>query len=1351
MDGAAPPPSSSSGHGSDVSSFVASSASPPSRVDRAPHTVAACSDAPSCSSSSPSVSFGVNSSRTYDRDGPPSSLHADLECKYTYGHAFAGIHCPFYSFDPHGFKCVYTCEWDDKLARIIFEITGMPVFSDVEVLHKNAGLPRAAVVMGGPPCQGYSDNGYGNGIDDPSGMLFVLFGRHFRHLEWYMLPIVVMVEIVPGILNVRQGEALRMIHDELELAGFVPFDYMLDSLDYKGRAARKRLYVIAVRRDVFEVLGPVPTPTRTPRCLRSQAARHAMRHPMDRNEEFIIRNPRSRFTSRERGQLPSRVEPYVVMSTDDGDQNGIVHHADYPAGCQRALDAPGIRPSGLFYYPADPDNGIPEEVVIIPDDRDALGLQGFPPWAKHSGRRSIGNSWSCWTSEAIAVTLHHYLTRWYSYLENGYSASTSMPLSAASASALIAEHGLASEVLGDRLVKWLLDSGCSLHVITDFSRMINPRACRIPIAIGDGRAMYATYYGDADISTVDARGNPFPLTSRKSLYVERAHRPLLAQEQVISQNDLAMYVDFGGAGDRFFSTRDGRHIPILMDKGLSVLPIVPLPRRDVPPADGTEAPQPAPGPAACSGSRANVSPIASPATSIAGAFTADVSYDVDVPAADPVASPKPRSSVGLPLPQLSTRLGVSVGWILKAHAAGFPGGIVHGAHHLSGVDEARDAQLAALSGQQRRGAHADARDVRQPAVPGHFHCDYMGPVRVPSLEGATGSHEFLDLATGYAFIILVLVKGAFVAVLRRALASYVYPYIHAMLSLTTDCAKEYGYSPPGAKAEARDLLAFCKTIMLVIRYIAPRTPNHMDAERLHQTLTRIMLRLMIQAGLPEPFWGLARLYALEIYLCLPGRRATRHKGYVCSPRHAFTGAPETLAHIHPFGCLCHVLNDRASQTMRHLQRQGTACLLVGNGRVDGTDYYKLWVPNENAMRYSRNVRFHDWVFPMLDGSLLWDPGSNHASWRFPLYGHLAPANLGRVSNLRLNPALAPATYDPCTRASVVPSGYEFLRPPPRSVQGPPPAKARKTQHAAPQLAPAAPDVAGLTRLTAPAVDVAPTSPAAKSPDPLVRQRGDRSAAVSFGDGITTIDRLIQARTPCRHTGTKDSRPGSESHQRWMRYRDAANISDMYDSGATKADLAHDIRKGFIEFTDPSLQVMIASYIGDWDSYLARHEVVDPVADDVLRPGDHSSAHTLAHAFAAPQLLVPPSPQLLDAIARSTGSRLTSHRDIATALCAAWAHSESPSEPSVPEPDQAPLLGAFEAWPMLARRRSVICSTLPRHEQPPTPDDGSVSLDNSGTSPCSVPSFPLSVCSCPVKEELSGPCSFSLVLVPPVVG
>ena len=502
----------------------------------------------------------------------PDHRHPDLAVKYSYMHTCAGLHSLHYSWTVKlGMPCLATCEWNEDLAKICASLTGKPCYSDLEVLHLN-DYPHTAVHFAGTPCQSFSENGYGDGTDTIGGSLFVMFGRLHGKRPWHKRPIFSISEMVPGVLKCADGTALKQLHRALEASGYVPYDYFLEALDYGACAQRARVFVVGIRRDVFEQLGPMPIPTPIPRDLAAQSARTAMGPATDGDTSHGLLA--SDFTPITSSSSKSRVAPRRVLATDDGDQNGVVHDVDWPAPTQRSLTAPGIRNSGLYLY----RNEDGTTTIVEPTDAQALRLQGLPADAPHAGRWSIGNAVNGCMSEALGRAVKEYLTRWYTYLERGHSADTYASFAlAADTNAYAASQSDAVTGVPDGCTWKMVDSGCTFTILTELARIINPRPCRIPITIGDGKVMYATHYGDALIETFDSEGGARRLTSRLSLHAPGASRDLLSQEQIISQNNLGLDIAPGGGGERSFYHPSGYSVPLLMHNGLSGIPVVDLP------------------------------------------------------------------------------------------------------------------------------------------------------------------------------------------------------------------------------------------------------------------------------------------------------------------------------------------------------------------------------------------------------------------------------------------------------------------------------------------------------------------------------------------------------------------------------------------------------------------------------------------------------------------------------------------------------------------------------------------------------------------------------------------------------
>lgn len=107
------------------------------------------------------------------------------------------------------------------------------------------------VVIGGPPCQGFSlANKRRNKVaDDPRNKLFYEF---VKVINWYN-PKSFVMENVKGLLSMKSGQVIKQILEEFENAGEFGYEVrykVLKASDYGVPQARQRVIVIGIRKDL---------------------------------------------------------------------------------------------------------------------------------------------------------------------------------------------------------------------------------------------------------------------------------------------------------------------------------------------------------------------------------------------------------------------------------------------------------------------------------------------------------------------------------------------------------------------------------------------------------------------------------------------------------------------------------------------------------------------------------------------------------------------------------------------------------------------------------------------------------------------------------------------------------------------------------------------------------------------------------------------------------------------------------------------------------------------------------------------------------------------------------------------
>lgn len=171
----------------------------------------------------------------------------------SYGFQQAGFHIAFandinaeyaYTYKKNHPTTKFFCESvEDLTATDVFKATGL-------------GKKEIDVLIGGPPCQGFSINAPRRSHEDTRNHLFQHYGRLV--LEG-LRPKVVLMENVPGMLSLDGGEFVKAIYKLFEGAGYKMRHMILCAAHYGIPQERWRLIFIGTLLKNAEVTFPKPT------------------------------------------------------------------------------------------------------------------------------------------------------------------------------------------------------------------------------------------------------------------------------------------------------------------------------------------------------------------------------------------------------------------------------------------------------------------------------------------------------------------------------------------------------------------------------------------------------------------------------------------------------------------------------------------------------------------------------------------------------------------------------------------------------------------------------------------------------------------------------------------------------------------------------------------------------------------------------------------------------------------------------------------------------------------------------------------------------------------------------------
>jgi DNA (cytosine-5)-methyltransferase 1 len=171
---------------------------------------------------------------------------------------FAGAGGLDLGFKKAGFDIIWANEYDKDIWKT-YESNHTKTYLDKRSITeiKENEVPECDGIIGGPPCQSWSEAGALKGINDKRGQLFFDFIRILEAKQ----PKFFLAENVSGMLLDRHSEALKNIKELFRNAGMgyeLSFN-LLNVADFGIPQDRKRVFFIGIRRDLnFKFQFPLP-------------------------------------------------------------------------------------------------------------------------------------------------------------------------------------------------------------------------------------------------------------------------------------------------------------------------------------------------------------------------------------------------------------------------------------------------------------------------------------------------------------------------------------------------------------------------------------------------------------------------------------------------------------------------------------------------------------------------------------------------------------------------------------------------------------------------------------------------------------------------------------------------------------------------------------------------------------------------------------------------------------------------------------------------------------------------------------------------------------------------------------
>lgn len=328
-----------------------------------------------------------------------------------------------------GFMPVFAVEHDQAAAATFERNFGCEVFAgDIEF---SPDYPAADVIIGGPPCQGFSP--LGRDRDDESRARLNGLWKHYLDAVRSIRPKAFVIENVPEFQKSAQfAELLHLLETDTDLRDYTPAYGVLNAADYGAAQRRRRGIFVAVLDHDGDLPWP-PTPTHGPESPDNRPHRTVKDAIWDLPRETSGIDPSIESDSQHlhfgRRPRPVSLERYRAIPPG-GNRFDLMKNrpditpacwANKPTGTTDVMgrlwwDKPSATIRTEFYKPEKGRYLHPTEDRVI-THREAARIQSFPDWYIFEGTkiqiaRQIGNAVPPALASAIATYLDDVVGDW---------------------------------------------------------------------------------------------------------------------------------------------------------------------------------------------------------------------------------------------------------------------------------------------------------------------------------------------------------------------------------------------------------------------------------------------------------------------------------------------------------------------------------------------------------------------------------------------------------------------------------------------------------------------------------------------------------------------------------------------------------------------------------------------------------------------------------------------------------------------------------------------------------------------------------------------------------------------------
>ncbi|MFP7737977.1 DNA (cytosine-5-)-methyltransferase [Priestia aryabhattai] len=302
------------------------------------------------------------------------------ETKFKMIDLFAGIGGIRLAFQKLGGEAVFSSEWDKFAAKTYKVNYGEEPKGDITQIDEKE-IPSHHILLGGFPCQPFSQAGLKKGFEDTRGTLFFDIARIIKEKR----PQAFLLENVKQLRGHNKGQTLKDILRILDELNYTAYYSVLRAADFGVPQNRERIYIVGFNNEYkgaevpFEFPKPTLKPTRVGDILETEV-----------NEKYTISDKLYQGHLRRKEEHKKKGNGFgFSLFNEDSLYTNTISARYYKDGSEILIDqGPNKNPRKLTPRECARLQGFPEEFIIPVSDTQAY--------------RQFGNSVAIPVVEAVA-------------------------------------------------------------------------------------------------------------------------------------------------------------------------------------------------------------------------------------------------------------------------------------------------------------------------------------------------------------------------------------------------------------------------------------------------------------------------------------------------------------------------------------------------------------------------------------------------------------------------------------------------------------------------------------------------------------------------------------------------------------------------------------------------------------------------------------------------------------------------------------------------------------------------------------------------------------------------------------